>query len=118
MRVILRSNVTAVGASPSAKIPLSSCKRGRTSRLARTEFFGDQAREAWQINEIEGIVLAGEHCDSGLLEPADMIPSLLERDRVILRYRREDQIDEEAQPANQFVFMRYQRRYPFVGHRG
>src|SRR5712692_3239164 len=81
--------------------PLSSRSRERTRGLAGTVLFGDQARKAWQIDEIESVVLAREHCDGGLLEAADMIPCLFERDRIVLCDRREYQISEEAQPANQ-----------------
>src|SRR5690348_8846127 len=81
--------------------------------LVGTEAFGQQPRKTRQVDEVEGFVLAREHRDRRTLERPHVLPSLLERHRIVLRNRRKSQLDEEPETANQLVLVRNQGG-PFV----
>src|SRR5579863_1724020 len=101
-----------------SRCPLSWCRSATARPLVGTEFFAQQARKTRQVDQVEGVVLAGKHRDRGALEPAHVFPRFLEGHRVVLRDRREDQIDQKAQPADLLVFVRYARGQILVSHRG
>src|SRR5713101_5979076 len=75
-----------------------------------------QTREARQINQIEGVFLAGEHRDGGALERVDVFPGLVERQVMVLRDGGESQLDQKSEPANHFVLMLDLRCAIVIGH--
>src|ERR1700730_7268036 len=84
--------------------------------LIGTETFGQQSREARQIEQVESIVLAGEHRDRGALECVDMIPGLFEGHRFVLRDGGESQLDQKAQTPDQLVFVLDASRPFLISH--
>src|ERR1700730_236699 len=63
-----------------------------------------QARKARHINEVEGLFFAREHRDGRSLERHHVLPSLLQRKRVVLREGGESEIDQEAEPPDHLIF--------------
>src|ERR1022692_2172016 len=66
--------------------------------------FREQAGKTRHINQIEGPLFSGKHRDCRALERHHMLPSLLQRKRIILRDGGEGEIDQEPKPPNHLIF--------------
>jgi hypothetical protein len=78
--------------------------------------FSEEPREAWQVYQIKGFLLTGEHRHGCGLERSHVFPRLFERHRIILCDRRESEFDEEPQSAHQLVFLGDKGCSVFVAH--